>query len=161
MHNTNDLECTGARFVKREMDRFSEMLINESFQSDLVTKTNPPIHAKYARVPAQYKQRHIDLWTSNRAQEIVDASAPTDKWMWNFPVGWCVSEHPTMTLLFIWYMPHSLVIGLDGPVRDAVVAFAKSEQSLYASKLLYTDDEITSFGRHYGKIVYLQNHVTP
>ena len=161
MHDPNDLECEGARFVKNEIDRFIDSIVKDSFTADYVTTTEPAIHTKYARVPAEYQAMHKHVWTTPRGQQIIDTSGPHDQWMWRQPVGYAISEHPALSLLFIWYMPHAIVIGLDGPKRDSVIAYCKSEGKVYHSRALYTDDEIEAFDKHHSKVVYLENYVTP
>ena len=161
MHEATDLEARGAQFVKNEIDRFLEAVINGKFEAEFITKTNPPIETKYARVPTQYKELHKQVWSSSRGQEIMNLRDQNHQWMWRKPVGYAVSEHPSMSILFIWYMPYCIVIGLDGPICDAVVAYCKSEGKVNHSRVLYTDEEIEEFDRHYGKVVYLENYVTP
>lgn len=161
MHELNDLECEGARFVKNEIDRFYDSVLDGSFTADYITTTEPAIHAKYARVPAEYQAMHKRVWTTPRGQQIIDNSDPHDQWMWRTPMGYAISEHPALSLLFIWYMPHAMVIGLDGPKRDSVIAYCKSEGKVYHSRALYTDDEIDAFDKHHSKVVYFENYVNP
>lgn len=161
MHDVHCLKCEGALFVKNEIDRFYESVLNESFIADYITTTEPAIHAKYASVPAEYQAMHKRIWATSRGQQIIDNSNPHEQWMWRTPVGYAVSEHTALALLFIWYMPHAIVIGLDGRKRDSVIAYCKSEGKVYHSRALYTGDEIKAFNKHKPKIAYLKNYVNP
>jgi hypothetical protein len=161
MHDKHDLQCRGARFVRAETDRFMESILTGTFKEDYVTATTPAIHARYSRVPPEYQRLHKQVWLSPRGQEIVDTADENDRWMWQHPVGYALSEHPALSLLFVWYMPYCVVIGLDGPHRASVEAYCKDQGLVFHSRMLYTDEEIQSFEDHYGKVVYLANFVNP
>lgn len=149
----------GRQFVNAECRRFLDSVASGTFKEDYVTKTEPAIFAKYSRVPAEYKSLHKRVWSSYRGQKIIDASDANDKWMWNHTMGYAISEHPHLTLLFIWYMPYAIVIGLDGPKCQSVVDYCLTEDRVYSSRVLYTEEEIEEFDRHYRKVVYLENYV--
>jgi hypothetical protein len=161
MRNQQDLERRGARFVRAETDRFMESILTGTFKEDVVTATTPAIHARYSRVPPEFQNLHMRLWLSPRGQEIIDKSDESVPCMWRKPVGFYAGKHPDLTLLFIWYMPHCIVIGLDGPHRDSVLAYCEDQGCVFHSRTLYTDEEIQSFEDHYGKVVYLANFVNP
>lgn len=161
LQEKNKLRTQGAEFVEREMKRFMEKIVSGRFVPEHVTNTEPTMHACYARLPAAYKQLHMDTWSSPRGQEIID-SAPTQMYQWNFATGWCVSEHPSVSILFIWYDQFAQVIGLAGPTKPAVLSFADSENRLYSSRTLYTDAEVSEFNdKAVENVVYLQDFVHP
>jgi len=157
----NKLRTQGAAFVEREVKRFMEKVVSGKFVAEFVTNTEPALHACYARLPAAYKQLHIDTWSGPRGQEIIDA-ATTETFMWNYRSGWCVSEHPSMSILFVWYDHYTQVIGLAGPSKPAVMSFAESENRLYSSRSLYTASEVNDFNdKAVENVVYLQDFVHP
>ena len=159
--NVDKLRTAGAAFIEREMKAFMDDVINDTFVPDLVTDTEPRLCARYSRMPEKFKRLHIDTWSGPRGQEIIDAS-PTLTYQWNFRSGWCVSEHPLIAILFVWYDGKSHVVGLDGPSKLAVLSFAEAQNRLYHSQTLYTQSEIEAFKQQTAEnLIYLQNFVHP
>lgn len=157
----NKLRVIGAEFVERETQRFIDKVVRGKFVPEFVTNTEPAIKGCYARVPAAFKKLHAETWNSPRGQEIID-STPTQMYQWNYHSGWCVSEHPSMSLLVIWYDLYTQVIGLAGPTEPAVLSFADGEERLHSSRILYTDAEVNDFNeKAVENVIYLQNFVHP
>ena len=157
----NKLRIKGAEFVERETQRFIDKVVGGKFVPEFVTNTEPAMKACYARIPAAFKQLHIETWSSSRGQEIIDA-APTEHFMWNYPSGWCVTEHRLMSILLIWYDEFTQAVGLAGPTKPAVLSFAAGEERLYSSRILYTDAEVNDFNdKAVENVIYLQDFVHP
>lgn len=155
------LRIKGADFIARESQRFIKKMINGKFVAEFISTTEPKLYGSYARVPAAFKKLHMETWTSPRGQEIID-STPTQMYQWNFHSGWCVSEHPSMSLLLIWYNRCAQVIGLAGPTKPAVLSYAALENRLYSSRTLYTEREINNFNLTTEEnVIYIQNFVHP
>lgn len=155
------MRAQGAAFVEREVKRFMEKIVSGKFVAEFVSTTEPAIYGCYARVPAAFKKLHIKTWSSPRGQEIID-STPTQMYQWNYTSGWCVSEHPSMSLLLIWYDLHTQVIGLAGPTKPSVLSYAAFENRLHSSRTLYTEREISNFNSATEEnVIYLQNFVHP
>ena len=161
LEEKNKMRSQGAAFVERETRRFIEKVVGGKFVPEFVTNTDPAMKACYARIPAAYKQLHIETWSSPRGQEIIDA-APTEHFMWNYPSGWCVTEHPMMSILLIWYDEYTQAVGLAGPSKPAVLSFAAGEERLYSSRILYTAAEVSDFNdKAVENVIYLQDFVHP